>query len=870
MHPISKKRARAVRDAVKNCERIPDLTWSDPAKGHTYALNAAFRCVELAIELAIDGLFIDKANLRNDLCDGEMRFSPAFEPTLRSVDDTVDGATMDAPKVQSAFQNSMSVFLSSLKQVWHQRTVSGLRMFDLFETVVKHCVTLPVGYTMVHELGFAGWASSDFDSKWSSQYGIWTTPLLTVTDANERKITESTFSPLESAEYIITVERCVPGFIDIDAFETPGGRRRGDRTAFREFAETWTNLCSTISRSDPSLIQGPSAINDGNCRMVMETVTGSNGDGRDRLFPMLLDKGFMGWILKYDWGSLERQVMIFPKARVHLSYIHRDDIFSKAAEDDMSLDIENRKIRLRALDMHLVQPAARITHPPANLLVHTSERLQVREAFTMSVMKTFEHALNLFGLDALKKIWTLPNSVVAIGKISLVFLRLSNYFPLKERFSMFGRPNSYLYYDTDYCPAMQSCIAGKLLNRHLIDLLLNDRNRNNYHALFSGFDLEFFMKSYYRPISIYSQPTRFDWNGDVTSVLEMFMHPRLGKYRLVPSANGSMALFHATKYSLDACKLLMNKSLGADGARPSDQNSISLLSAVSSVIIKLDGGHVVRTTDLSYLRREKDRIDLVKMLLDPSLGQSRARPSDRNSLALKFAVEDNSAQLVQMLLDPKLGEFQARASDAELMLAVAQANVDMVKSLLKPRRICLSSHPEIILHAIQMNSHEILTTLLDPEFGECRARPSQNDVWLAEAVKSTLRNPALAAALLDPRLGDDRARPSKYPQLLLDAVEAGHVNLVRLLLDPSLGEYRARPSERSSISLLKAVRTGNSDIVKMLLNPDLGEYRARPSDQDYALIDAVEAGNVSLVTMLLDPSLGRYRARSRLRFDRCS
>ena len=198
------KRARdSIADAVGTCERIPTEYWYDEERGHTYALNAALRCVEEATKLAIEGLYIDnKINVTDELCDMEIRFSPTFQPQFKSVRDLTDH-----DEIQNAFQTSMAFFLKDLKTVWHSRAPSGERMFELFETVVKQCVTLPIGYTMVHQMGFTSWYEGAFGEKWASRYGIWTMPLLTKEDTVSRKAMEATINKLDSAHYAVIAKR---------------------------------------------------------------------------------------------------------------------------------------------------------------------------------------------------------------------------------------------------------------------------------------------------------------------------------------------------------------------------------------------------------------------------------------------------------------------------------------------------------------------------------------------------------------------------------------------------------------------------------------------------------------------------------------
>ena len=515
-----KEQVAHVVQEITQCQKIPQSEWNDTTNGHTYALNTAFKCVQLAVKLAMAGYTLTGAfDPKTDVCAHGMRFAAEFHGDLTAF--STESDVGDVNKVQKAFQDTMEVFLHGLRSVWHAKLVEGddvddTKMIDVFQTLVKSCVTLPVGYTMLHKHNFTGWDERPFDEKWRGQLGIWTTPLTTKADIFVGwKQNQHPFD-LTLSDYKIMTLKCIPGVVNIDAYNQkyrPWARGK-IATGFRTFATHMQKLCSGVVDIGTSIhLNSHEIVSPPTCQTVMQDVTDDNAlvAGRDRTLPKLLDKGFMGWKLLYD-DSLERQVVLFPSARqAELTFYRPYDLeFGTDVQTDRERE-NSFNVRSASLELHLRVPVRGMGW---------KENDWVRN----DLIFTANHIIELFGTDVVES--------TSIVKSLLDYELVSVESAVKHN--------------------------AVLTTAFLMKRLQKQPNENESALL----DLAA--------------------SSGRLQVAELLLDEQYGENRACPKDNESRALVSAVrKKDVEMVELLLEDTLAECRARPSDQDSAALVETVN-------------------------------------------------------------------------------------------------------------------------------------------------------------------------------------------------------------------------------------------------------------------------------------------------
>ena len=802
-----KRVKREFNTVIGECTYAPIEEWknNDLRRIHTYALSVGMLCVDAAASFAEEGFRVaDTFSFapERQVCVNPIGFDP---DKLQLVQ--IEAASDPTKAAADAFQRSMSVFIKGITPLWMMCGAKGKASLDAFVTIVKNCVALPKAQILYHQTGFTTWALRDFKLKWEGKSGIWFTPMIDVEDMTEMKNSDSTKLNENNANYCAVVEKVVVGVVNIDAFEGPGGRRREKKTGFRVFSEALRDLCGETVQNFTVL--GRNEMTPEFCENVVETITSETaGQGRDRRLPRLLDRGFRGWVLKYDVLKLERQIVLFPVARRRCAYWS----MSEGPDEYVSKNEGAGRVLAQSFVRHFVRPLLKFDFSDDERNTSSLTRLS-KILFSISfyeISNTWAWR-KIFGAEALIHFDEYCDEREINSFISRMF---------KYELSV----NSLLF---DYILIFNSNVTSKVFRNEGYKIWATEKVRNTDLAdgamnnkialsLLKRFWQKDAFQFWLKDAEFMNRLLAALVKDSDVEMVRMLIDPKLGDYRARPDYRESELLTHVavrrSPEDLEMARTLIDPRLGDFRARPSDQRSRALLFAV-----------------------RQDNVAMARTLLDPGLGDFRARPNDRESEVLITAVQKKNIEMVRVLLDSDLGSFRARPSDQESKALTEAARNDNV---------------------------EMVRMLLDRNLGDFRARPgSRESQVLMMAVERN--NIQMARILLDSSLGNLRARPrDQESRALMEAVKLGNVEMVNALLDDGLGDFRARPSDQESRALLMAVKLNSAEMVKILLDSRLGDYRARPSDQEsQALGMAVSRKNAEITQMLLDPSLLGFRAR---------
>ena len=295
------------RQSKRDCEPLGVEEWFHESDAR--CLSVAFMAVETAASMAENGIEFKRNTVFKPeelLCTDGNLFSKTIENNFTRI--SRDPSTH---QISTSFQENMRIFLQGLRPLWTKQT-DGRKHIDLFETLVKACVVLPVGQLMYHQMNFTNWSkSTSFEEKWEFEYGLWFTPLI---DENDTYVQYKKAVKLQTqrSHYGVCVMRPIAGILNIDTLEPYNGRNRDDQTAFRTAIELFDIVCQSAKP-----LRDSSPVTSETCMIVEQAKQKSESDNtRDKYFPSLIEKGFRGWVLKYE-RKLERQIMLCQKARVH-------------------------------------------------------------------------------------------------------------------------------------------------------------------------------------------------------------------------------------------------------------------------------------------------------------------------------------------------------------------------------------------------------------------------------------------------------------------------------------------------------------------------------------------------------------------------
>jgi hypothetical protein len=362
---------------------------------------------------------------------------------------------------------------------------------------------------------------------------------------------------LKKAHYVITAVRCIPGILDIDAFEPPGGRTNHRATGFRTLSKLLQKMCSGMTGDWVSADDTSGYIIKSTCSDVMDTVTSQGaGFGRDRSLPKLLQQGLMGWKLLHD-EQLERQVVLFPDARKS-----KNAVFRTLASRESRIPPE---VALQSIRLHVIDP----------LIMMGRENGVDESVFDGYLVDTVQLILLLF-----------DDTALAAAKAMAVFWEA-----LRDGV---GRPSRW------HGKALRNAVARNSIEtaRFLMDERLGDDRarpsdansvalrtaveQNNLEMAHLMLDERLGDDDRARPSVASSVALRVAIGKNNLKMAHLLLDDRFGEYRARPSDYRGDALQMAVEQNnLEMARLLLDDRFGEYRARPSDRDSEALRSAAA-------------------------------------------------------------------------------------------------------------------------------------------------------------------------------------------------------------------------------------------------------------------------------------------------
>ena len=355
----------AVRESVsetsEECKRrVENKGW----------LSVALFCIKESAELANAGLCFRDGIAQTLLEKFVLCDVPLTEDHMQTF--PLDSAD----SVQGAYVANYKILFKVFKEHWKTEIRDGKTIMNLFETLASRTKTLRVGEVLLHQMGFAHWTSEyeTFDSKWEGEHSMWCTPLYDCEDLVKFvKTDEAAVVHPRGTTHKIFVTNYIAGMLNLDAYELDGAEGGDDdeedlvndgRSGFFNFTETLKALCEL----------GDETRNDArwftkkNCKDLYQSMTKSEGFGRDRFLPPFIQRAFSGWILKYD-RNLERAVGLTPYARKRCLALPISDPFRSAPMDA----IIRQAIRIHLIEVCL--SAMALNNPAPGYLVVLSPKV---------------------------------------------------------------------------------------------------------------------------------------------------------------------------------------------------------------------------------------------------------------------------------------------------------------------------------------------------------------------------------------------------------------------------------------------------------------------------------------------------------------
>ena len=243
-----------------------------------------------------------------------------------------------ADSIQRVFENNMGVGLRNLEPLWHQLGENS--RFESFERLIRACITLPVGYTMlrIHRMHNN---SNDMkmEYQWQRNDALWTTQLVSADEMPTYDSDRGSYMAPGRSHYVITACRCIPGIIDIALLSAD---------EFVGFKTLLSHLCDAVD--DPS--KDDNAILE-RCRRVLST---HRWQDIDYTPASLITEYFAGWRISNSGSGPERCVMLTQSVRSSdaLNWCEiRRPLNSSASGLTKRAPYETR---MRAVHMHLLRP----------------------------------------------------------------------------------------------------------------------------------------------------------------------------------------------------------------------------------------------------------------------------------------------------------------------------------------------------------------------------------------------------------------------------------------------------------------------------------------------------------------------------------